>query len=226
MGRSSFGNSRGFSMLDMLITVAIIGILAAIAIPDYKLAQDKAKWVEGELVMNSLLKATIAHQALHGQAPTLDEVLKEIGWDQAQISNPLGIQLALAAGAACRATKTVAVELPLAALIGTAHAGPDDYDADTPSPGKNPVEEVKEEAPPGATIINAGTNTKNKNWQITQLLLSNVPDVACYVGVPTFLGAYLQYVTPYPVLAGCANGMGDTFKGRLSWGDLAVIQAL
>ena len=53
----------GFSMVELAITIAVIGILASIAIPGYQRQQWKAKRAEGRLIVNGISTAEQAYHA-------------------------------------------------------------------------------------------------------------------------------------------------------------------
>ena len=52
------GNSTGFTLIELLVVVLIIGILAAVAVPQYQKAVDRSRAVQAVQLVDSLKKAT------------------------------------------------------------------------------------------------------------------------------------------------------------------------
>lgn len=59
-------NNRGFTLVELMVVVAIIGILAAIAIPNYDKYQSKARQAEVKLGLVSIYTAESAFSAESG----------------------------------------------------------------------------------------------------------------------------------------------------------------
>ncbi|RLA64977.1 MAG: hypothetical protein DRQ88_10030 [Epsilonproteobacteria bacterium] len=58
-----FINNKGFTLVELMVVVAIIGILSAIAIPNFKTYQAKAKTSEAKIQLASVYQAELALQA-------------------------------------------------------------------------------------------------------------------------------------------------------------------
>ncbi len=74
-------NKQAFTLIELLVVVLIIGILAAVALPQYQKAVEKSKATQAFVALRSLVQAQEAYKMASGSYATrFDELDLELPW--------------------------------------------------------------------------------------------------------------------------------------------------
>lgn len=102
-------DEEGFTLVELIVVVMMIGILSSIAIPQFMTAADKAKQKEATGIVSALVKAATAYQTEYGVLPVDAEELSEY----AKFQECYADQVATRGGAVCKVSGTDTVVRPV-----------------------------------------------------------------------------------------------------------------
>ena len=76
-------NNKAFTLIELLVVVLIIGILAAVALPQYQKAVEKSKAAQAFAMIRTVAAAQEAYHLANGTyATTFDELAVDIPWSE------------------------------------------------------------------------------------------------------------------------------------------------
>lgn len=110
-------NERGFTLIELMIVVVIIGILSALAIPRFSLASTRAKEKEADAILKSVYTMQAAYFANNGGYASALADLAVVGW-----TPPTGLQFygqpAVTAGGGANSTTYTVCMTAVAGGVG------------------------------------------------------------------------------------------------------------
>jgi prepilin-type N-terminal cleavage/methylation domain-containing protein len=83
----SIRNTKGFTLIELMIVVVIIGILAALAIPKFNNASARAKEREADGILKQIYTLQMTYYAQNGTYAASSSALETVGWQAPTVTS-------------------------------------------------------------------------------------------------------------------------------------------
>lgn len=112
-------HKKGFTLIELLVVVLIIGILSAIALPQYERAVEKSRMAEAVVALDALSKGVAISFMEDGSAPSsIEEIATRAGIELGPASKNFTFALSLYGGSGLQLLTQGTSSLPQNQLVG------------------------------------------------------------------------------------------------------------